>query len=174
MDDLITADRYNLIDMRLHCESMIKPDRDTWGEILRVGTQVESNKLVEDIKTYLCENTGALTEAIANGVTYEELGVDLQSLLDNIMGIRREAYPAPPDQSMMDLTKSNTKTSSAFSDGKPPSIPYLAIGCVVVLTLIYPYVQVLVSYGPLVPALNAIVTCLIAFMAFTYYTGGGK
>ena len=64
VDDLITADRYNLMDMRLHCESMIKPDEETWVEILRVASQIESNKLLEDVKSYLCENTAALNEAI--------------------------------------------------------------------------------------------------------------
>jgi len=172
IDDLITADRYSLTDMRLHCESMIKPDRENWGEILRIGTQIESNKLVEDVRIYLCENTGALTEAIANGVTNEELGVDLQSLLDNIMGMRRESYPSPPNHSMLDLVKKNSKTSLAFSNGKPPSIPYLAIGLVVVMTLMYPYVQFLVSYGPILPVLNAVVTCMVAYLAFKYYTGG--
>ena len=172
IDDLITADRYNLLDMRLACESMIKPDRETWGEILRVGTQIDSSRLLEDVKCYLCENTAALKDAIANGASSEELGVDLQTLLDNIMGMRREAYPSPPNQAMMDLTKINTKTSVAFSDGKAPSIPYLAIGAIVVLTAMYPYVQFLVSYGPVVPAINAAVTFLIAYMAYRYYTGG--
>ena len=85
--------------------------------------------------------------------------------------MRREAYPSPPNQSLMDLTKNNTQTSVAFSNGKPPSVPYLAIGAVVVLTVLYPYVQFLVSYGPLVPALNAVVILIIAYIAFTYYTG---
>ena len=101
IEDLMTADRYNLMDMRLHCESMIKPDKDNWPEILRVALQLDSQRLVEDIMSFLCERTSALDDALHAGLTSDHIGTDVTKLMEDVMDMRRAAYPIPPSQPMI-------------------------------------------------------------------------
>jgi hypothetical protein len=52
LDDLLTADRYDFIDMRFYCESMLKPDPDNWVEIYIVASSISSTRLINDVNQF--------------------------------------------------------------------------------------------------------------------------
>lgn len=73
LDDLLTADRYNLQDMRLYCESMIRISESNWLDVLRVGHAINSARLVSETLAFLCLQSGELKklhEDIGSGVTH--------------------------------------------------------------------------------------------------------
>ena len=63
LDDLLTADRYNLTDMRLYCESMIRIDSGNWFDVMRAARSIDSQRLIRDVLSFLRENSSELKRA---------------------------------------------------------------------------------------------------------------
>ena len=54
LDDLFTADRYNLQEMRLYCESMVRISDGNWIDVLRVAKVINSHRLESESLAFLC------------------------------------------------------------------------------------------------------------------------
>jgi hypothetical protein len=77
LHDLLTADRYNLQDMRLYCESMIRISESNWLDVLRVGNAINSARLLSETYAFLCFQSGELKKlhedlglGVAHGTTF--------------------------------------------------------------------------------------------------------
>ena len=87
LEDLLSADRYDITDMKSMCESMLVPSEQNWLGLLKVAELVRSTKLLGQVQGFLRDNFTILNEKV-DGDDGEDTSEDLTYL----QYIRKE-YP---------------------------------------------------------------------------------
>jgi hypothetical protein len=71
---------------------------------------------------------------------------------------------------MIDQCTNNAKKEDSEATFRQPKVPWWLLGVIVVMTIFYPYVGRMVpSYGPVLPAVNGVVTVGFLYFALKYY-----
>lgn len=91
LEDLMSADRYQVHDLKRLCESMLIPSHDNWIDLLRAATLFNSPQLEVDVLAFLRDNVEVIMKVKDLGLSEEFPG-----LLAQVMDIRRASYPLPP------------------------------------------------------------------------------
>ena len=167
LDDLLTADRYGLVDMKLFCESMLRPDADNWLDMYKVACDINATRIIMAVKLFLCEHIAEM-----NAVTEQDaiaLGIDLKDLKETVMQMRRDAFPLPPSQLLVDLSKFNADKQENDNSIYKSDIPIWIIAVMFILCAIFPYVKPIFIFGPLIPFINAIFLFGMFYTLFRYY-----
>lgn len=170
LDDLLAADRYNIIEMKIYCESMITPTAENWIEIYRVACQINSIRLCNDVKVFLCDNLSVLnaaTEMFYKSAHSSDM--DLNAIQDDVMQMRRNSYPSPPSQILIDMYSTNLAKAKQEENKIKPNIPIWAIGTALLMTWFSPFFLRIFAFGPLISIANFILLSGLMFMAFKFY-----
>jgi hypothetical protein len=157
LEDLMSADRYQVHDLKRLCESMLIPSHDNWIDLLRAATLFNSPQLEVDVLAFLRDNVEDVMKVKDMGISEE-----FPNLLSQIMEIRRSAYPLPPAQGLVTYTNHVAKESKEKREQF--HMPYWAIAAGLVAAFTYQHVIRVVSLGVLVPVVN-----VVMFMGVMYY-----
>ena len=157
LEDLMSADRYQVHDLKRLCESMLIPTHDNWIDILRAATLFHSPQLEEDVKSFLRDNIEDVMKVKDMGISEE-----FPELLTEIMEIRRVSYPLPPAQSLVEYTTHVAKETKEKREQF--HMPWWAIVAALASAFVYQHVIRVVSLGVLVPVVNVVI-----FLGIMYY-----
>jgi hypothetical protein len=152
LEDLITADRYQLSDMKCVCESMLVPTKTNWLEVLRVADLVNSSRLREETICFIRDH---LSEAfIVPGAIQRSLE-EFPYVSQRLFKMRQTAFPLPPSKILMDQVATNMKLAE---EKKRTDFPWKTLITMTVFAVIYIFVIREVNLGPFVPLMNIAMT----------------
>lgn len=157
LEDLMSADRYQVGDLKRLCESMLVPSHDNWVDLLRAATLFDSPQLEADVVSFLRDNVDDLLRVKDAGISEE-----FPLLLPHVMEIRRASFPLPPAQSLAAYTSQVAQVSKEKREQF--HMPYWAILSALLAAFTYQHVIRVVSLGVLVPVVN-----VVMFMGVMYY-----
>lgn len=165
LEDLMSADRYNMPDMRRLCESMLVPSEANWLDLLQAADIVNSPVLRDEVEGFLRDNFAVLNRTDHPALdgdksTVAVLRESFPGTLDRIFESRRVSYPTPPIHSLSTRVTSNTEAVEKKQLHNRP-FPLWAAGGVVVCLLGYAQVQRILILGYTVPIVNIIVLCVV-------------
>ena len=173
LEDLLSADRYGLRDMKDLCESMLVPSKDNWFNLLRAAELVSSERLRAQTMSFLQDNFAVL---LGNVDVDVEPGPDLSAehqaqtqvsfitflrsefpdLLDTILEHRKRSFPLPPSQVIIQHLKEGTKLKSKMSTNSGDTFPTWALVAMAGCAFAYPHMSNIISLGPYVQIFNII------------------
>lgn len=159
LEDLMSADRYQVHDMKRLCESMLVPSADNWLDLLRAATLFSSPQLEADVMVFLRDNVESVMQA------KDQISEEFPELLSTVMETRRAAYPLPPAQSLVAYTAHMAKETKEKREVL--HMPYWAIVAALLSAFAYQHVVRVVSLGALVPVVNVVM--LTGVMYYFYY-----
>lgn len=165
LEDLLSADRYDLRDMKTMCESMLVPSSENWLGILKVAELVRSVRLMDQVHAYLRDNFSVLNEVADVGefasvagdgeTTYLQfLRREYPSLVEEIFQDRIGAFPPPPSQILVTKMEDNHAALDSASNAPPFPIWALVVGGIA--AFLYAQSATVVSLGPVVPFVNTL------------------
>ena len=192
LEDFITADRYGVSDMKLLCESMLMPTSHNWIDVFRIANAIGSERLKTEVLGYLRDNVSELTTYMShhsslfaddedaseassffrNSQRLNRAGEtipELPDVLDVVMAMRREAYPQPPSQILVERSAQLLEKTNSFGADTKVSFPWMGILGGIAFVVGYPYVANKVFFGPLMPLFNVIVIASMMYFVFYYY-----
>ncbi len=164
LEDLLSADRYDLRDMKTMCESMLVPSTENWLGILKVAELVRSVRLMDQVHAYLRDNIRILNESADVGdfnggkndedeTTYLQfLRNQYPSLVKEIFQDRINVSPPPPSQILVSKIESNHAAMDTESNAPPFPLWALALG--LITAFLYAQSATIVTLGPVVPFIN--------------------
>ena len=166
LEDLLSADRYDLRDMKTMCESMLVPSSENWLGILKVAELVRSASLMDQVHAYLRDNFSTLNDMadvglFDGGVHSDKEGTYLQflrreypSLVEEIFQDRIASFPPPPSQVL--VTKMEANHAALDSANNAPPFPIWALLIGGVAAFLYAQSATIISLGPVVPFVNSL------------------
>jgi hypothetical protein len=152
LEDLITADRYQLSDMKCVCESMIVPTKTNWLEVLRIANLVNSSRLREEAICFIRDN---LSEAFLVPGAIQQSLEEFPYVSQRLFKMRQIAFPLPPSKILMDQVATNVKLAE---EKKRTDFPWKTVIAMIVFIVIYIFVIREVNLGPFVPFMNIAMT----------------
>lgn len=173
LEDLMAADRYGLVDMKLLCENMLVPSQSNWLDLLRAADLLGSQRIQLLVTAFLRDNFSLLEpqkseqlrsgesaklsekneEVITENSSLIELKEEFPGLLEQLFERRKEISPLPPSQVL--IAQINAQQASRYGDAsKPPLFPVWSLVVAAVCLLAYQYTSKYVSMGWLIPAVN--------------------
>ena len=178
LEDLLSADRYGLRDMKDLCESMLVPSKDNWFNLLRAAELVSSEKLRALTMSFLQDNFAVLLGTVDVDVEPEPsaeqrlstpqaqaqtqvsyitfLRSEFPDLLDTILDQRTRSFPLPPSQVILQHLREGTKLKSKLTANSADSFPTWALFAMAGCAVAYPHVSNIISLGPFVQIFNVI------------------
>ena len=172
LEDLLSADRYDITDMKSMCESMLVPSEQNWLGLLKVAELVRSTKLLSQVQGFLRDNFTILNEKV-DGDDGEDTSEDLTYLqyirkeypvlAEIIFSERLCFFPSPPSQILVSKMEEIFKATEAAKEAPPFPIWALLLGGVV--AFLYAQTSNIIALGPLVPIIN------IAFLLGVLFWG---
>ena len=93
LEDLLSADRYGLDDMKDLCESMLMPSKSNWFNLLRAAELVNSTKLMNLTMNYLQDNFAVLLGMVQ--VDMIESGTETETINDMKDHLHNTTDPIP-------------------------------------------------------------------------------
>lgn len=159
LEDLVTADRYQLSDMRCLCENMLVPTKHNWIELLQVSEMIRSSRIKQETIGFL---RGHLGEEYLAG-TIEEPFEQFPDVLEKILKLRQIAYPTPPSKLLIEQITTNVKLDE---DRNKVEFPWVGLGLIAIVLFLFTYVIKFSSLGAMVPWVNAAMFFGIVFYAY--------
>ena len=170
LEDLMSADRYNLQDMRHICENMLVCSEENWVDVLHSAELLESSRLRIEVEGYLRDNFAVLDpeDELQENVSIDEdlkggddqsttltmLRDEFPSFVESVFLSRLDAHPLPPSQLLLQRTHDNTRIVDE-ADGAPP-FPLWALGAGVAVFFIYAQSATVITLGPIIPIVNVL------------------
>jgi hypothetical protein len=196
LEDLMSAERYHLDDMKLLCESMLVPSKQNWLDLLRASDLLGTHRLHTLTVGFLRDNSDVLLDVVdeedgndnASTNTQTTLSQSLASasagskkqartgvaviedefpgLFEKILALHSEVHPPPPSKLL--THRLHKHSAEAVAAVKHVPFPYLAVVLCVLALSVYYYTQNILFFGPYVPYFNAmcVAACLIYLVYF--------
>ena len=60
----MTAERYQMADLRVVCESMLIVTASNWADVLKTGVRVRSTRLMLEVQLFLRDHLTLLTKEV--------------------------------------------------------------------------------------------------------------
>ena len=178
LEDLLSADRYDMADMKLTCESMLVVNDDNWLDVIQVAEMVTSHRLKLQVEGYIRDHFTLLNEEILHPVAGENVStgsIFLRSshpyIYKSILKARRRVFPPPPSQLLLDSSKSSTEAAEAAQDVGPFPLWALVVG--LILFFLYAQSATIVALGPVIPIVNTIFIIGAALFLIRHVFGFG-
>lgn len=180
LEDLVSADRYQLDDMKVLCESMLVPNKRNWVDLLHVSDLINSEPLKRQVVCFIAENNfPLLLEEQFSGLDKTSEDMDKTSetaisaieilrdrfpgILEEIMMLRQNTRFGPPAMIYTRTVASNNAVLTA-NDDSISTLPLWALCLLLLAAYTYSRVASIITLGYLVPVINASV--LIAGIIF--------
>lgn len=160
LEDLITADRYHITDMRLLCENMLIPTKENWMELLQVADAINSVRLKNETICFLRNHLG---DTLKDRHSLEKSFEQFPDVLETILKMRQVAYPTPPSKILVDQVIANVKLNQEKSTIE---IPWVGISLLVISGYIYTQLIRSKSLGPMIPFINMFMIAGLFFFAY--------
>ncbi len=157
LEDLLTADRYHIMDMRCLCENMLAPNKYNWIELLRVSNMVNSTRLKLETMCFVRDNLG---DSYTKDATLKTSLIEFRDIFESIIEMRQVSYPTPPSKILIDQVTENAKLEKEKKHVYSPwnSILFLGLFCVLYVIAIEK-----IKFGAMLPFVNA------ALMGVVFY-----
>lgn len=173
IEDLMSADRYNMPDLKSLCESMLVPSKDNWIDLLHAADLIRSKYLQLQVVCFLRDNMSVLNEHLrvedkdGNPTSLVSLmSEEFPWLLPEVLDLRKEAHPRPPSEILIAQLVSNHNFQKEKS--KAPPIPWWALLTCLFGAFAYAHASQYFVFGDLakkvLPLLNVVFS--IAFIYF--------
>ena len=159
LEDLVTADRYQIQDMRCLCENMIVPTRDNWMELLKIADALNSTRIRLETIGFIRNHLG---EAFFSG-SVEESFEQFPDVLETVMKMRQIAFPTPPSKLLIEQITKNVKLEE---EKNKVDFPWTGLAIVAGFVFFFTYVVKLNSLGSMTPWLNAVMMGAILLYAY--------
>lgn len=160
LEDLITADRYQLSDMKCMCESMIVPTKTNWLEVLRVADLVNSSRLREETICFIRDH---LSEAFLVPGAIQQSLEEFPYVSQRLFKMRQIAFPLPPSKILTDQVSTNVKLAE---EKKRTDFPWKTVITMLVFIVIYVFMIREIRFGPFVPLMNLFMTVGMAVVLY--------
>jgi hypothetical protein len=160
LEDLMSADRYQMDGMKVLCENMLVPSHNNWLDLLRAARLFNCSRLETEVIGFLRDNISDLSI----GNTSQILTEEFPDLITNIMTMRQRSFPMPPSQALLTRAADNSKDVSTFQGD---SMSWWSIALTLIGVIVYQYVLRVVALGPLVPVINLVG---LAGVGYYFYT----
>lgn len=172
LEDLMSADRYNVPDMRRVVESMLVPSASNWLDLLQAAEVVRSAPLRHSVEGFLRDNFSVLASTSHPFLDAQEktaldvLQDEFPGTLDRIFQGRRLAYPSPPSHSLAKRRETNSAIRDRLEVQKKPGP---IIGAILALVGVISYGRLHSFYGVgwTVPIFNGIIFAV--FIIYLFY-----
>jgi hypothetical protein len=172
LEDLMSADRYNVPDMRRVVESMLVPSASNWLDLLQAAEVVRSAPLRHSVEGFLRDSFSILASTSHPFLDAQEKTVldvlqeEFPGTLDRIFQGRRLAYPSPPSHSLAKRRETNSATRERLEVQKKPGP---IIGAILALVGVISYGRLHSFYGVgwTVPIFNGIIFAV--FIIYLFY-----
>jgi alpha-tubulin suppressor-like RCC1 family protein len=158
LEDLVTADRYQIMDMRCLCENMLVPTKDNWRELLQVAESIHSSRLKSETVGFLRNHLG---EAYLSGST-EDIE-QFPGVMEDILRMRQVAFPTPPSKLLIEKITTNVKMEE---ENNKVDFPWVGLVIIAVIGFVFTFVVKVTSLGPLIPWLNGGMFIAVLFYAY--------
>lgn len=170
VEDLMAADRYRLLELKRLCESMVRITPGNCLDVFRVADLYSAPRLRHSALSFAVRHLGRVA-AQPNYLPFAEAHPDLMRVIfDKIKATSphtystvEEAEPEPP-LSEEEAKKKKEQEEQAFDPGP---FPWLPLGMLVVLALVYREASRTIALGPLIPALNIGLTLALVVYGIT-------
>jgi len=160
MEDLLSADRYNVPDMKVLCESMLVPSAANWLTLLSISDMLNSANLRLQVECFLRDNFSLIGRDATYRVDEETSRPVMEilkehhpTLVERVFELRREAYPLPPSQLLIAQTNVNIK-----AEAKKIDLPFPIWALVASIVAFYILTQIgnVIVIGPIMPFVNGL------------------
>jgi len=149
LEDMKSADRYDVPDMKSLCESMITPSKSNWMDVLEASDLFGSSRLYMEVMNFLRHDISVLMENQGMKAANERF----PGLIEEVLSLRREIHPSPPSKIFSDHIK-NMKKEKEKIQSTSHRIPLWVLVVMIVMAYIYSRTASLISTGYLVPTVN--------------------
>ena len=156
MDDLVAADRYNLIEMKRLCESMITLSPANCCETYQIARAIDAPRLSADALGYLVSHLADVRHTPA----FAELRASTPTLAGSILE-RAMASNASLSHGSSGVQQ---RVEKAATRAGVHDFPIWASVTIVVCCFAYSKVASTVVLGPLVPVINSVVVLAVVVM----------
>ena len=182
LEDIMSADRYNLVDMRTLIEGMLVPSKSNWLDLLRTADSIGSKRLMHMCLCFLRDNFAVLNENITyeNELDNEGLDGSLDSpkyesamsvikeefpwLLENILTCRRNLHASSPSKLLINRLKIANDGTNVPK--KSILTPLIGIVLIVIALPLYNHFKQYFIIGPMVPIVNTLCVLFILYMMY--------
>lgn len=181
LEDIMSADRYNLVDMRTLIESMLVPSRTNWLDLLRTADSIGSKRLLRMCLCFLRDNFMVLNEEIVvnedNNIQNDDHQANVKVvsaisivkeefpwLLENILSSRKILHASSPSKLLVNRLIAANKIDR-FT-GKSIWTPIVGIGLIIMALPLYNYFKQYFFIGPFVPIVNSLCVLFIVYMMY--------
>lgn len=158
LEDLMSADRYQMNDMKILCENMLVPAHSNWLDLLRASQLFHCNQLETSVKCFLRDNFGDMVnnridnENPENSII-QHLRDEYPDLIPELLKMRQIAFPMPPSQLLVEQVALSKDEVNKIQQAQE-STPWWAIVMIALALVSYNYLLRVVAFGPLIPAIN--------------------
>lgn len=149
LEDMKSADRYDVPDMKSLCESMITPSKSNWMDVLEASDLFGSSRLYMEVMNFLRNDISALMENQNMKIANERF----PGLIEEVLSLRREIHPSPPSKIITEYIRSMKKEKDKVQS-ESHRIPLWSLVVLIVLAYLYARTASLISTGYLIPTIN--------------------
>ncbi len=183
LEDIMSADRYNLIDMRTLIESMLVPSRTNWLDLLRTADSIGSKRLLHMCSCFLRDNFMVLNENILVNENHNIQSFDdgfkgntkyvsaisivkeeFPWLLENILSFRKTLHASSPSKLL--VTRLIAANQIDRNTRKSIWTPIIGIALIVMALPFYNYFKQYFVIGPIVPIVNTVCVLFIFYLMY--------
>jgi hypothetical protein len=165
LEDLLSADRYQLMDMKSLVVHMLQVNQANWLDLLRAASIVDAPKILSDVQGYLYSNY----EQAINTSLSAQLREEFPGFLEMIETQREMSFPSPPNTAYKRRIQSRNEEiekSKRFST----TFPLWIVGVLLLVIVLYRYLISTMDLGVMIPAMNIVVTLAILYYGYRYAT----
>jgi hypothetical protein len=162
------AHRYNMVEMKILCESKLIPSKSNWLDLLRASDLLHSIHLRTMAVSFLRDNFSVLLlkedgdevdvgnrdQTDLNDSDLSLLSQEFPGLLEEILAMRKDSFPLPPSQILIKQIKQESIERQKVEE--IGSFPYWALFAGMVALFIYRFAPTVISIGPIVPIFNGL------------------
>ena len=163
LEDMKSADRYDVPDMKSLCESMITPSKTNWMNLLEASDLFGSSRLYVEVMNFLRSDVSILMENQVMKIANERF----PGLISEVLSLRKEIHPAPPSKIFSEYVRI-MKKEKEIAQNTNHRIPIWILVVIAIMAYIYAKSASLVSTGYFVPTVN--ITFMIGGIIYLFAT----
>lgn len=164
VEDLMAADRYRLVELKRHCESMVQVTAGNCLELFRIADMYAAPRLREASLSFAVRHLSKVA-AHPNYLPFAESNPSLMRVLfDKLKTVSPHTYNTTDEAEGPTEPPPEKKEAERFDPGPFPYVPILLL---IALAVVYSEVSRIVALGPLIPALNLGLTAALVVYGLT-------
>ena len=175
LEDLMSADRYDVPDMKQLCEAMLIPNRYNWLDLLRAADLIGSRNLLYQTTLFLRDNFDLMAQSLesyddsvsegSQSTLMSVVKTEFPWLLEELMMLRKSNFMAKPNEALVAYVLASNK--QVEDKGKSPLVPLWAMAVIIVMGMGYNQVKNHLTIGWLVPVFNSV--CMLGLAVLVYF-----